>query len=86
MGRLKCFFHTLYSYIKYGEYIPHVFVGETKESAIVIAGDKNFRVSKTYDHVPGETVYPHAIVYRSRCKYCGKEEISWSRNDNIPII
>ena len=59
-----------------GEWVPHVF-SDTEEPAIIISTDTGFRVSRDLRHGPGETVHKNAVLIRSRCIYCGKEELSW---------
>lgn len=86
MGKIKCLMHTIYDLLKYRIFAPHVFVEESKERVTIIANSDSFRVSKTYEHGADEVVYPDAILYHNKCIYCGKEDLSWSRNENIPQI
>lgn len=66
-------------FLRCGEFSSHIFK-DTFEPAIIIATDKNFRVSDTLRHSQEETVHPNACLIKSKCIYCGKEELSWHRN------
>lgn len=48
-----------------------------KIQGIVIAPENSFRVSDNYTHLDSEKVYPKATIIKSKCIYCGKEDISW---------
>lgn len=84
IGRIRCYGKAIWDLLTRGIWIPHVFRDEY-EKAIIIATDKSFRVSDNYQHTPEEKVYAPATLIRSKCIYCGKEELSWmqGRPENI---
>lgn len=77
LKRFICYMQAARDLFKYGIWIPHVFT-DTYERTTIIATDHSFRVSQDYQHAPGETVHKDAYLIRSRCVYCGKEELSWA--------
>lgn len=77
LKRCICYAKAVRDLFRHGIWIPHVFK-DTYEKAIIIATDHSFRVSQDYQHLPGETVHKDAYLIRSRCIYCGKEELSWA--------
>ena len=83
-GKVKCYGTALWSLLVHGIWVPHVFRDEY-EDAIIIATDKSFRVSDNYEHTQDERVYAPATLIRSKCIYCGKQELSWmqGREENI---
>lgn len=78
LKRCVCYVKAFRDYLKYGVWVPHVY-SDTCEKAIIIATRNSFRVADNYNHVPGESVYRNAGLIRSRCIYCGAEQLSWVR-------
>lgn len=76
MRKLLCWIKAIPLWLRTGDFVPHLYES-TYEEAIIIATDKGFRVSDNYNHKPNETVYPHAILERCKCVYCGAEDNSW---------
>lgn len=75
-AKAKCLMISIVDFFKTGVFVRHLFE-QTMEEAIIVADNHHFRVSKNYIHAPGEEVYRNAGLIRSKCKYCGKEELSW---------
>ncbi len=90
MKRLKmagCYGRAALTLARRGIWVPHVYEDVSEEAAVIIATDRGFRVSRDYVHAPGETVYPEATLIRSKCIYCGKEELSWRASPPIkPVV
>ena len=55
---------------------PHIYKEIGTDKGIVIATKNSFRISDNYLHNENETVHPRAIIIRSRCTCCGREELS----------
>lgn len=85
MKQIKCYLKAFKDLFKLGVWIPHVY-RDTEEPAIIIATAYSFRVADSYAHTAGETVYPDAILIRSRCIYCGVEHLSWKRGGIVPVL
>lgn len=77
-----CFMYAVKDLLIHGIWVPHVFK-DTYEKAIIISTDHGFRVSQDYQHVRGELVHKDAYLIRSRCIYCGKEELSWAEDSRF---
>lgn len=77
--RIICYLKAIPFYLRTGEFIPHVFK-DTYERAIVITDGRTFRVSENLEHTAKEHVFPNGCLIRSRCKYCGAEDLSWYRD------
>lgn len=84
MKRAVCWIKAIPFWIKSGVWCPHIYVEESREPAIIIANNEGFRVAQNYFHCHNETVYPKATLIRSKCKCCGKEDLSWF--DREPYI
>ena len=86
--RCRCYIRAVIDYFKHGCFaIVRNYMIIEEIPCIIIATDKSFRVSDNYQHTKDETVYKNATLTRSKCIYCGAEELSWKDNDNeIPII
>lgn len=80
LKRCLCIAKAVRDFFRHGVWIPHVY-RDTYEKAIIIATDHNFRVSENYEHTADETVHKDAYLIRSRCIYCGKEDLSWARDE-----
>lgn len=74
---IKCYIKAIFGFFEHGVYIPHVFRDEEKTKGIIIATDNSFRISDNYEHAKNEKVYKNALIIKSRCICCGKEDISW---------
>ncbi len=84
MKRLLCYLKAIPFFIKSGVWCPHVYKDEKREHTIIIATQNGFRVSKSMNHRIGETVHPNATLIKSKCIYCGKEDLSWF--DREPLL
>lgn len=85
MKRLWCCLRAIPYFLRSGIWCPHVYSDTDKSEGIVIASDNSFRVSNNYTHTDAERVYPKATIIRSKCIYCGKEDISWYSTEPILI-
>lgn len=74
--KIICWVRAIPLWLRCGEFVPHVYTQEY-EKANIIATDHSFRVSEGLQHTADETVYQNACLIRSRCKYCGHEDLSW---------
>lgn len=81
MKRIICFLVSIKNFLLYGKFIRHIYVDEYEQQVAIIADDYNFRCSDNYQRKNGELVYKNAYLIRSKCKYCGKEDISWCSED-----
>lgn len=77
MRRLFCWIKAIPFFVKSGFWCPHIYGETTEEPAIIISTENSFRISNSYEHQPNETVHKNAILMKSKCIYCGKEEICW---------
>lgn len=77
MKIVLCWIKAIPLWIKTGHFVPHIFEVVSKEPAIIIAGKDYFRVSETYEHEVGEEVIRNALLEKSKCTCCGKEEVCW---------
>ena len=82
--RIFCWIRAIPFFLKSDVWCPHVYKEECRENVIIISNDNGFRVSENYIHSHNETVHPKATLVRSRCSYCGKQELSWY--DKEPYI
>lgn len=66
-------------WFKCGVWVPHFYrdVESGQDDVIIIANEKGYRISSTFDHSPDETVYPHCRLVKCECIYCGKTETGW---------
>ena len=76
MRKLVCWSKAIPLWLKTGIFASHCYES-TAEDAIIIATEKSFRVANDYKHTPDETVYPHAVLERCKCMFCGHEELAW---------
>lgn len=86
IGRIRCLLQGVKDLFVHGVWIPHIFKDADYERCIIIATPKNFRVSKDLMHTADEKVYPDACLVRSRCIYCGKEDVSWFPDWNLAML
>lgn len=77
IARIKCMLQGVKDFVVHGVWTPHIFKDADYERCIIIATPKSFRVSKDLMHTQEERVFPDACLVRSRCIYCGKEDLSW---------
>lgn len=77
MKKLVCWIKAVPLWIKSGYFVPHEFEVVSQERTIVIAGKDYFKVSDNYEHQAGEEVVRNALLEKSRCIHCGKEEVCW---------
>lgn len=75
--RIGCWLRATADLFRYRMWLPHLYVDLPPEEVIIISTDKWSRVADGYEHGPGETVHPRAILVRSRCVRCGHEESCW---------
>lgn len=76
MKRLICWFKAIPLWLRSGYFVPHLYES-TFEDAIIIATDHSFRVADNYNHSGDEVVYPHAVLERCKCVFCGHKTLSW---------
>ena len=76
MKRFICYLKALPLWFKTGLFVPHLYEA-TREEAIIIAKIDSFRVSDNYEHDIDEVVFPHAVLQRCKCVFCGHETMSW---------
>jgi len=76
MKRLICWIKAIPLWLRTGLFVPHLYEATT-EDAIIIATDNSFRVSDNYNHSDDEVVYPHAVLERCECVFCGHKTSSW---------
>lgn len=77
IGSIRCYAKAVLDLIVHGIWVPHVYNEGDYERCIIISTDRGFRVSKSYEHTAEETVHMDACLIRSKCIYCGKEDLSW---------
>lgn len=83
--KILCFIKAVPFYIKTGVWCPHTYKDISQEDAIIISSNNSFRVAKDFNHEIDEIVHPKAKLIRSKCIYCGKEDLSWCDGE-IPVI
>ena len=76
---VKCYIKAIIDFLKYGNFIPHRYKDVENKRTIIIATDDSFRTSDNFEHSADETVYPDALLVKSKCICCGKEMLSWYR-------
>lgn len=76
-GGARCYARAVLDLLLHWVWIPHVYEEVDYERCIIISTDRSFRVSRSLEHTVGETVHKDACLIRSRCIYCGKEDLSW---------
>lgn len=80
--RCFCYMQAVRGLLKHGIWVPHVYE-DTYEKTIIIATEHGFRVSQDYQHSSAEKVYKDAYLIKSRCIYCGKEDLSWATDSRF---
>lgn len=81
-----CYIKAIPFWLRYGEWIPHVFKEDSREDDVIIVSTNNsFRVAKDFSHRPNERIHPKATLITCKCKYCGIKEYEWFDVDPIRI-
>ena len=88
MKKIICYIKAIPFFIKSGVWCPHMYIEVSKEKAIIISTDNNFRISKNLIHRENEKVHPNATLITCKCKYCGEKELSWfdGKYEDIPVL
>lgn len=85
MKRILCWLKAIPSWVRCGKWYPHTYKEVSREPAIIITNEYGFRVSDNYIHENNETVHKDATLIVSKCKYCGKEELSWVKGKHLDL-
>lgn len=78
--KIKCLLNGIKNFLKYGEFIAHIYKTKIVGKAIIIATKDSFRVSDNFEHSTNEEVFPNAMLIKNKCICCGKEEYNWVRD------
>lgn len=74
--KLICWIKAIPVYLRSGQWGPHLYACDYQK-VIIIADEKNFRVSDNYEHKPGEQVYKNACLITGTCVRCGHKTTAW---------
>lgn len=77
---LYCYLQTILDLLETGVYNRHLFRDEF-EPSIIVYDDKSFYPSNSYEHNANQQICKDGILIKSKCIYCGKEELSWCKKD-----
>lgn len=82
MKRIGCVLRAIKHWLKYGIYSGHIYVLDKTICGNVFYTAHGFRISENNMHTSDERMAADAYIEISRCKYCGREDISWIRKEN----
>lgn len=77
-----CFFGALWTFMRYGIWVIHLYDEETEKvtpSIIKVKGNK-YRMANSLDHKDNERVYTNGAFIEYYCARCGKRETAWAEN------
>lgn len=77
MRKIICYIKAMPLYFMTGVWCPHTYEKMSQEEGIVMSTNNGFKISDSMLHRENEIVHPKATVIKSKCIYCGHEDISW---------
>ena len=81
---LICWLKAIPFFFTDGMFIPHVFETQREFKGDIFVTKRGFRIlekGESLEHEPGEELVRNVTVIESKCKYCGKLDYAWFRNE-----